>query len=545
MCASGPACRRHPLATSEPNDAGVTPSIDADIDIGVDAGGGTDTGDAVAPADAVDPSDASDASDRPAPPQVPCAVLRVLSSLGPFTTYHARQVLFSRDRRFLVLRAFAEYLPSGAPALDDLLLVPLPLGHPETLVNGVMDVEWLGNSERLLATIALSGDLVVVSLDGTPPRTIARRTCAHVASSDGTRLLVLRDCDNNVFGGALDDIDVASGAVTPRAPSVPNEGGLALSPSGRFAAYVAGDINDPRSTVLHVLDGDRDVALAQVPAHRPVFVSDQRLLFVAAPSWGQTDAYVHVPGSGDGSQQIAQHRHFGFDRYRISPDGSLLLAALWSNMQPWDETLFAVRLDGGGEQLLTGRLYPYHLNQLGFTPFAFSADGARAIYAGSPSSAAGIFASAPGGGTSYQLSNGFAFAASPYADRVVTIEIGGDDEHHSLHVVAGTTGDEAFAYGANDLLRPVTFVPDDRGLLYVEWPNTGIGISRLRHLSFVDGHVSLLGQWQRTNLPVGVYPIGEMQPVYPVDPTGCFTLVDSDLPEALGTSLVVLPDAPE
>ena len=43
----------------------------------------------------------------------------------------------------------------------------------------------------------------------------------------------------------------------------------------------------------------------------------------------------------------------------------------------------------------------------------------------------------------------------------------------------------------------------------------------------------------------GSMPQGEMRTGYPVDPTGCFTIVDSDLPESAGTSLVVLPDAPE
>ena len=55
-----------------------------------------------------------------------------------------------------------------------------------------------------------------------------------------------------------------------------------------------------------------------------------------------------------------------------------------------------------------------------------------------------------------------------------------------------------------------------------------------------------IGRWTRSQLPVLGYPIGELGPGYPaVDPTGCFAIVDSDLPESPGTSLVVLPDAPE
>ena len=119
---------------------------------------------------------------------------------------------------------------------------------------------------------------------------------------------------------------------------------------------------------------------------------------------------------------VAQSRHFGFDGYRISPDRSLVLAATWTNMFPWANTLYAVRLDGSGEQLLTDKMYAYHMNQIGITPFAFTADGTRVIYVGPQDSTAGIYAASLDGSTNTKIADGYGFVVSPFADRVAAID---------------------------------------------------------------------------------------------------------------------------
>ena len=213
---------------------------------------------------------------------------------------------------------------------------------------------------------------------------IARDACAHAATPDGSRVFVVRGCTNTV-DGPLDEIDVASGVATTRAPLVARDGSLAISPSGRFAAYLTANAPDGGGGggVLHVLDGNRDQALvARAPASARLGLRPALLFLDGTSLSGPTDSYVHVPGTGDSGILVAQSRHFGFGGYRISPDRSLVLAATWSNTFPWANTLYAVRLDGSGEQLLTDKMYAYHMNQIAFTPFAFTADGARVIYVG-------------------------------------------------------------------------------------------------------------------------------------------------------------------
>jgi hypothetical protein len=536
MLVSAFGCHRHTFA-----DAGV-------IDSGIPPGDGNPFGgdvgmDQLSSADGPGARDAMDGRDAPVMPSVRCSALRGLSTLGPITPRHARKVLFSPDRRVFVMQAVG--LGAGP---DDLLAIPLPGGVPQTLIEGVTDAEWLGGTGTLLVTLASSGDLAVVSLDGTPPRTIANHTCAHLAVPDGSRVFVLRDClPSATPAGAMDEIAVASGTATPRAAVA--SGDWAVSPSGRYAAFVAPSLPDGASGeggLLHVLDGTSDQALTQAPAAEPAFVSDQRLLFVTSASPDEmTDAYVHVPGSGGGSERIAQGRHFGLRGYRISPDGSVLLAALLATATPWNNTLYAERLDGSGEIVLANDLLPYHQFQLALTPFAFSRDGAWTIFMPNANVAAtrGVFAISPTGDNRHLLAKGSAFAVSPFSDRVAVLEISTTRDLYTLHFVVAATGAEQFAVTSTDAVSGFRFVPDSRGFLYVQIP--AAGPSRLYHVSFITAQQTPLGSWNQTSLPIGDYPSAEVIAGYPVDPTGCFTLVDSDITGAAGTSLVVLPDAPE
>jgi hypothetical protein len=539
MLVSAFGCRRHPSADA--GDTGI-PGDDGGL-------GGDHTGemDAPPPPDGSDRPDGpgtGDATDAPTVMALPCGMLRPLANLGPITSRHARKVLFSPDRRVFVMQA-----AGVTPAPDDLLAVPLPGGAPQTLIGGVADIEWLGDTGTLLVTLA-TGDLAVVSLDGTPARTIASHTCGHLAVPDGSRVFVLRDCNAArpapTTTGALDEVSVATGTATPRAALALAD--WAVSPSGRFAAFVAPTLADAGSGgggVLHVLDGASDRALVQAPAAEPAFVSDQRLLFLAAAQpYEMTDAYVHVPGSGDGSQRVAQGRHFGLRGYRISPDGSTVLAALLANASPWNDTLYAERLDGTGEQVLAPDLLPYHQFQLALTPFAFSRDGSWTIFMPNANVAAtrGVFAISPTGDNRHLLAKGSAFAVSPFSDRVAVLEISTARDLYTVHFVVAATGAEQFEITSSSAVSGFRFVPDSRGFLYVQIPTTGP--SQLYHVSFIDAQQTPLGAWNQTTLPIGDYPSAEIVAGYPVDPTGCFTVVDSDIAGSVGTSLVVLPDAP-
>ena len=531
MFASALSCRRHPLGGADGGDAGP-PIVDAPTAIdATDAPGPNDAADA---ADAPGPIDAADASDGPAVLQVPCGALRALAAKGPFTDRHARDVLFSPDRRLLIVQA------AGGPP-DDLLLVPLPEGVPQMLLAGVRSAEWLGRSGHVLATMYSSGDLVVASLDGTAPRTIARNTCAHLAVPDGSRVFAVSDCNARPIAGKLAEIDVATNTATPRSSEATNA--LAVSPSGRFAAFVAHDPDG--DAIMHVLDGDRDLTLSPVAVDAPAFVADERLLFLTPGSRRLSNAYLQVPGTNSTSQLVAQDRHFGFRGYRISPDGSLALAAQWpaTRQPPFATDLVTIRLDGAvGEILLANDLLPYDLYQLGISPFTFTADGRQVLFMASSTTAPmGLFAVQSTGGDRRRLALGSAFAVSPHADRVAILEIDSSTNKQTIHFVAAATGVEAFTASSDSSVGGLAFVAGDRGLVYVERSSP----NRLHHVSFADGRNTAIAAWNRSQIPLGDIPQGEMRTGYPVDPTGCFTIVDSDLPESAGTSLVVLPDAPE
>src|SRR5262245_18391247 len=104
--ASSFGCGRPPLEPARPDDAVGMPGVDAGADAGVDQGTGTDTTDAPG-ADAADgpgAADAADASDGPAVQPLPCNLLRIVTTAGPFTRRHARKVLFSPDRSLFVMQ---------------------------------------------------------------------------------------------------------------------------------------------------------------------------------------------------------------------------------------------------------------------------------------------------------------------------------------------------------------------------------------------------------------------------------------------------------
>jgi hypothetical protein len=79
-------------------------------------------------------------------------------------------------------------------------------------------------------------------------------------------------------------------------------------------------------------------------------------------------------------------------------------------------------------------------------------------------------------------------------------------------------------------------------LLFVEL--TPSGTSQLRYLSASSPGSVLLGEWKTGGVMLEGWPSMPPKLHYPVDPTGCFTLVSTDLPPGPGTRLVVLPEQP-
>jgi hypothetical protein len=231
---------------------------------------------------------------------------------------------------------------------------------------------------------------------------------------------------------------------------------------------------------------------------------------------------------------MATNRHIGFGGYKVSPDHRYLLVARW--LEPAPNELLAIRLDDAVETVLATDLLLYQLNMIGPAAFAFTHGGTRVVYVNHQY---GGTSSVPiGGGAPTRLSMGNGFAVSPSDDYVAILEASSNTPGATLNV-SEASGSWSYGYNSNDSISAVTFAPAHRGLLFVE--TTTAGPRRLRHWSLRGGDPTDLATWRNSNLDLHQFALGEMQPVYPVDPTGCYVVVDSDASGAEGVSIALVP----
>jgi hypothetical protein len=274
-------------------------------------------------------------------------------------------------------------------------------------------------------------------------------------------------------------------------------------------------------------------------------VSDDLLLFgVGTVGYARLDGTLraHVPGAGDDSYAVAAGRSPGLFGYSISADGSWLLGAGQAHSDAGFEDsalLYAIRLDGSGENLLSSALLPFWMFEVAIKAFAWSGDGRRAVYIAT--NGAGLWTSDAYGTSAAKISPGGLFTIAPAGDQVALLEDLGDARQSRLRVSALDTGHEGFSFASDGAITAPSFTPDGRGLLFVSMPTSGA--AQLRYASPMGSSSVLLGEWTETLLDMypGTYgdiPAGK----YPVDPTGCFTVVDTDLAPGPGTRLVLLPD---
>lgn len=481
-----------------------------------------------------------DASDAMGPPVLDCAALRPLAGrvLTPRRPSHA---LFSSDGRAIALVVRNETYVHGGVRSEDLVLISLPAGNETMLAQHILEASWLGSTTRLLTRTPYE-ELSIVDLDGGTTR-VAPKACEYTATPDGSRVYFVTDCDNQLARGVLEAFDVATGRTVVYGDVAVPSGNLAVSPDGQWFAYMeisrlAADAGS--GALIHVRDGlHRDYAIdAQYfNAYKPAFVGERTLLFQLPGKDGTANVYRHDVGSTS-VLEIATNFHVGFRNYRVSPDGSTLLGARWPGAQKPDE-LYAARLDGSTEIRLVDDLDAYQNNEFGPNVFAFSNDGSHVIY--KKPGVTGTASVPAGGGAATTISSGSAFAVSPFADRVVTLETSPNGDGSVVRVGEPTSNVDRFKFMATGSIRSVTFVPADKGLLFVEMPSGGS--LQLKHLSFRNGTTTPLGpQWDASLLALSGPTIGEMPPYYPVDPTGCYAVVDSDLPGTEGVSIALIPD---
>jgi hypothetical protein len=177
------------------------------------------------------------------------------------------------------------------------------------------------------------------------------------------------------------------------------------------------------------------------------------------------------------------------------------------------------------------------MNQLALRVFAFSASG-RIIY--NTGRNLGVAFVGLDGGTPTVLSGGATFLEAPQLDQVALVELSGSTFSLSrLRLVDLASGTDVFAYDPSGAIGTVGFPPNRDGMVFVE--SRSPDSTRLRYAS-ADQSV-VLGEWQTTQFQhdsLSDY-YGTLIYTYPVDPTGCFTVFDTDLAPGPGTRLAILP----
>jgi hypothetical protein len=344
--------------------------------------------------------------------------------------------------------------------------------------------------------------------------------------------------------GVLNVFDVAAGPDEEIDVGVTSA--LAVSPGSRWAAYVGyGPVRDAASTagILRVVEkGGKPYALSEPETTRnPMFLSDDLLLFQSATDAFLTSAFWrHRPGTSETTRLGVGA--VGWGGYQPTADGTAFLMAKLPSPPTISAELDLVSVINGTVTPLAPDLLDFRNFESSVQSFALSRPSQRAVYfsesGGSPRSLASVSLS---GGKRVLLAPAPVRAmVSPYGDRVAVLGSNHADgaAGNLITVVSATTGATQFSISAN-ALNTVTFLPGDTGLLFEERENDGPAW-RLRHVSFANGALTTLGRWNTSKLMPHIAAMGIELAAYPVDPTGCFTLVDTDL-ESPGTRLVLLP----
>lgn len=471
-----------------------------------------------------------------------CSALASLASRGVLTPRHAKQVLFAKDRSSLVLRVSGSDAGTG----DDVLLVRLPGGETSSLSTGAAEIDWIDEGKRVLVRHS-SGDLLSVTLDEPGPVVLARaNACAHLMSPDGSRVIMFGNC--NVVTAELSVIDTRTGLRTNLGQTMRNSDSqgpnVVFSPSGEWLAYVqpspGTDGSASSDTLIRVVDGRTNAyALKSAPAAaHPTFASDKNLLFTTQRSSSMTvDVRAHVVGSGDTSRVIA--RDVGFDGHfdgHVSPDGQWVLAAVLPlpDFQS-SYALSAFSLDGR-EVALASDLFPFFTADNLWHASAFAADNRHVVYLTSrPSFGTAVVERA--GGAASSLSSDHSFVIPPSGNLLALMETRSRPMRVRLTNL-DTTQDVAVAEPTRNPSH-VGFTPNGASVLFVEEALASTP-ARLQHLSGTTGAVTALAQWKVNQLLPFAPCCNEPGPGYPIDPTGCFTVVDSDLEG--DTRLILLPE---
>jgi hypothetical protein len=198
--------------------------------------------------------------------------------------------------------------------------------------------------------------------------------------------------------------------------------------------------------------------------------------------------------------------------------------------------LYAIRLDGTGERLFASDLIPYWMYEMPMRAFAFSATGSYVVY--NDDGMTGIRACDLSQGKTTDLAGAYD-TLSPVYDQVALVDTRSDRTRYRIRLVALDTGRELWSYASDGNIGTVSFVPDGRGVVFLS--SSASGSQQLRFISPTSLDSVLLAEWTSSILETQPGPVFQPYGAYPLDPTGCFTIADTNLSPGPGTRLLLLP----
>lgn len=478
--------------------------------------------------------DAAAGSDADPAGMLPCSALKPLADrpvLGPWQSHFP---YFSPDRSWLLLQV------RGEP--DRLLRVELPSGNVTTVADTVREVQPLApGGPFLLFGTGSSGHETAV-YDGKDVRQVwSDGVCNFQPSPDGTRLFVIGACVGDENG--LVAIDVVTGSVRTVDPRATRSTtwNLAVSPHGHWAAYTTGDSDlDNRTITVASVAGDAYTIASVRGVMMLQFISDDLLVFhTGGKADHHGDIRGHLPGSGDTSFLIASDLWHGpsdpYYGYKLSPDRTQVLAAKLPAVRdtvPQAE-LYSVPLHGGEPRLL---VRDWVLPSSYFTsPFYFDSQGKYVIYLSPRDGDAASFTTwvvDMQGSPPRKLVDGSA-GPTP-ATSSVLIDDSTADGRYRLRLTDIATLRDRLSYTSKNQIISAAVIREDQAILFADYDEATL---RARFMSVRHPQAVLLGGWQESSCR----GCSAMMPVQP-DPTGCFTVLNTDSATSPGTRLVLLPE---
>lgn len=495
-------------------------------------------------ADGGQPRDRSLLPDRGRDSAAPAAC----TALGAYThgkrlmSNFTRRARFSRDLRRLAL------VTHRGNGLGDLYLVSLPSGSTRQVVKNASDAQWLAQNRGLLVTqvpppsTSTPYTLLRLKPDGTQARALAHGVCSHLATPDGGRVYVVRNCDKD-WRGELLVVQTASGASAIIASGV-SAFSLAVSADSKWAAYVRDLVITPgcynatgTTDVVDAAGKKRTINSAAIPQSLQ-FTPHGRLLVRVQPDCkSNTSNLVLAQPGTSGATLLAKKTDYNFHgygfggglRYAVSPDSKQVLGASMHSSAKQND-LIALATNGSGVRVLARDMYPYQMTSMAFKVWTFANNGQHAVYArGGSYPAMGLGAVPTAGGAPVKLSdalyNAF-FVISPTSADLAWVEISASG---AIQLMLGsvTGGAKVMLHSTNkQQLSSMSLLPGGREVLVVQRAGAGY---QLVHAGPLGGSM-VLGRWNNAYL-LNSYPAaGPPIRGYQVDPWGCALVYNDDLP---------------